>query len=99
VEHIQDGTPLRGRRVTLRVGADPPEGAPIFVQVEDNGDQLTRLILHDPPAAYAPLYAGAFLTTRTPPWVYLLVPLGLAVDVVVDPVLLLLAPAVLVAGD
>jgi len=37
--------------------------------------------------------------TRTEPWVYPLIPLALAADVVIIPTLVLMSPAVLVVGD
>jgi hypothetical protein len=100
VDHPLARAPLRGLRVPLRAGGDGPDESRAFLQVEASEDpHLTRLLLHDPPVRYTPLYASALLTTHTAPWAYPLVPLALALDVAVDPVLLFLAPAVIFVGD
>jgi hypothetical protein len=67
---------------------------PVRVEADANGRPV-RLVVQD----RAPLYVSALTTTRTPLWVYPLLPLGLAVDAVSNPVLLLFAPAVIVVGD
>jgi hypothetical protein len=95
----------RGRRVALWT---PPEGGgdgepPSLpaLHVETVGGRAVSFTLHDEarPGGSAVFYSGALTRERTTPWVYPLVPFAAAVDLVVDPVLLFFAPAVIVIGD
>jgi hypothetical protein len=45
------------------------------------------------------VYSSALARTRMPAWVYPLLPLTGLIDAVTNPLLLLLAPAVIVPGD
>ena len=103
-----DGPPAGARPAVLRVadaGADPADactaGDATYLDIEQVDGRHTRVVLRDGrgPGPYAPLYSAALTRVSTTPWVYPLVPLTLAVDAVIDPILLFFAPAVLVVGD
>jgi hypothetical protein len=101
-----DGPPTGGRPAVLRI-SDADSAGPCtaadapYLDVERVDGRHTRVVLRDAqaPTPYAPLHSAALTRVSTVPWVYPLVPLTLAVDAVVDPVLLFFAPAVLVVGD
>jgi hypothetical protein len=99
VVRLADGTSLRGRPLALR---ERPGGAgqgPALLVERTSGGLPGRLVLDEPGAAARPVPAGALVETWTAPWAWPLLPVGLAVDLVVDPVLLFFAPAVILMGD
>jgi hypothetical protein len=99
VEHLADDAPLTGRR--LAIGAEDREGgAPGYLGTEagPNGREV-RFVLHDSVGGpYAPFYSTALTQTSTAPWVYPLLPLGVAVDLATFPILVVFFPVMLLIG-
>ena len=100
-ERLGDDAPLGGRPVALHVGPICAAAPPPLLEIEEGPDgRHVRFVLHETwKAEYAPFFSAALTRTRTAPWAYPLLPLGLAVDAVTNPVLLFFAPAVIVVGD
>jgi hypothetical protein len=95
VEHLPDGGPLGGTAVPLH-----PNGSAPWADVERTNGRDVRLRLHESRDGGPKVLESAALTRRrTEPWVYPLVPVALAIDLVTNPVLLFFAPAVIVVGD
>ena len=88
---------VRGGRLPLwHARAERPAATAVLRVLEGH----TAIQLDEEGAGtHAPLSSAAFTRTRTVPWVYALLPLALAADAVVTPVLVLLSPAVLIVGD
>lgn len=100
---VAAGRSPAGRSVPLIRGPDAPgtrpDGPALHVQAEDGRD--TALVWRDAPGA-APggaVPTAAFTRIDTAPWVWPLLPGGLAIDVVVTPILVFFAPAVMVVGE
>jgi len=74
-------------------------GPVLEVVTKDGRD--TALVWRDPPGApaYAPVPLAALTRSRTAPWAWPLMPPMLAVDAVLTPVLVILAPSVMVLGE
>jgi hypothetical protein len=96
----------RGTRVSLREGTEPADGtaqAPSMpaLHIERVDGRDVAAVLHDgaSPRRHAPLPSGALTRLGTAKWVYPLLPAALVIDVVTNPPLLLLAPAVMVVGE
>jgi hypothetical protein len=95
----------RRREYAREIDAPIPDGAGTLVRytaevTADDGSSRGTVVrtIHLPPGAPPP--APRDLTrTRTEPWVYPLVPLTLACDVILVPTLVLMSPAILVVGD
>jgi hypothetical protein len=100
VEHLADDAPLTGRR--LAIGAKDGEGGPpgyLETDVSPDGREM-RFVLHDSVGGpYAPFYSSALTQTSTAPWVYPLLPLGVAVDLATFPILLVFFPVMLLIGS
>jgi hypothetical protein len=99
VEHLADDAPLTGRR--LAIGAEDGEGgAPGYLGIETAPDgRQVRFVLRDSAGGpYAPFYSTALTQTSTAPWVYPLLPLGLAVDLATFPILVVFFPVMLLIG-
>jgi len=97
VVRLPDDAPLSGQRVALdgRLGATPA----LEIETAPDGRQ-TSFVLHDANDGRRRTFQSAALSQqRVAPWVYPLLPLGVAIDAVSNPVLILLAPAVMVTGD
>ncbi|MCW5890889.1 MAG: hypothetical protein KIT14_10080 [bacterium] len=85
-------------RTLTRVPASPGRAVPLdgaAASARDDG----VLVVRDPPAPDAVLYPGTLTRVPIAPWVWPLLPFTAAFDVVGTPVLVLLAPAVIVPGD
>jgi hypothetical protein len=95
---LPDGDGLGGTPLALvaRDGGHTP--FPVL-EVTEDGAGPTVLLLRDGDGPYMPLYANVLTRRSTAPWAYPLVPFALAVDAVVVPVLIVLAPVVLLSGD
>ena len=80
-------------------GAATCAGPVLEVIAKDGRD--TALVWRDPPGAppYAPVPLAALTRSRTAPWAWPLMPPMLAVDAVLTPVLVILAPSVMVLGE
>ena len=74
-------------------------GPVLEVIAKDGRD--TALVWRDPPGAppYAPVPLAALTRSRTAAWAWPLMPPMLAVDAVLTPVLVILAPSVMVLGE
>jgi hypothetical protein len=95
VDPLPDATPLQGTAVPLAANGSAP-----WVEVERRNGRDVRLRLHASSNGGPQVLESAALThRRTEPWVYPLVPLTLALDLVINPVLLFFAPAVILPGD
>lgn len=94
---LADDAPLGGRPVPIVAGAEGAEESLSVVEPDDGAPLL--LVLRDGGRTYAPLYGNALARSWIAPWVYPLLPLGLAVDAVGVPVLVLFAPLVIAIGD
>jgi hypothetical protein len=80
-------------------GAAAACGGPALEVVHADGRDAA-LVWHDPGVApWAPIPTAGLGRRRIEPWVWPLVPATLAADAVVTPVLIILSPAVLLAGD
>jgi hypothetical protein len=96
VEYLSDDTPLGGQRVDL----DHGQGTAALEVHTDARGRHASLVLHDArDGRYPPIYSSALARTDIPLWVYPLLPVAAAIDAVTNPLLLLLAPAVIVPGD
>jgi hypothetical protein len=83
--------------VALRAG---PGASPALEIDADARGHDARFVLHDAgDGRYPAVYLSALARTRMPAWVYPLLPLTGVIDAVTNPLLLLLAPAVIVPGD
>ncbi len=96
------GQVARGEPVALARSTavdDRSVGAVLGVLQEDGRD--TALVWHDGPAAppWAPVPTGALTRVHTAPWAWPAMPLALAADAVVTPVLVIFAPAVMLLGE
>ncbi|MGH7894641.1 MAG: hypothetical protein ACREQL_08225 [Candidatus Binatia bacterium] len=98
IELLPDQGPLDGRPLPL-VAADDGVARPRIEISHPPGGGPARLALYDERGPGAPLYSNAFARSSTAGWVYPLLPVAVAVDVVGVPVLLLFAPAMLTIGD
>jgi hypothetical protein len=100
VEWLADHATPRGDPVLLVPFGRPP-GAALFLEIEDGSDgRPQRLVLHaTDQQRYPAFYSSALTRTSTALWVYPLVPLGLAVDAVTMPLLVVLSPVVWGIGD
>jgi hypothetical protein len=98
VERLSDDGAPHGRPIPVRATASCPDGDGPFVTLADFGDE-TRVVLCERAGPVGQLYAAALVTTRTAAWAYPFVPFTLAVDAVSNPLLLILAPAVITVGD
>jgi hypothetical protein len=95
VERLPDDAPLRGTDLPLGTNGTTP-----WIDVERRSGRDVRLRVHAASAGGSQVLESAALThRRTEPWVYPLVPLTLAFDLVTNPVLLFFAPAVILPGD
>ncbi len=97
VVRLPDDAPLTGQRVAL--DGRRSETAALEIETAPDGRQ-TSFVLHDARDGPRRTFQSAALSrTHVAPWIYPLLPLGLAVDAVSNPVLLFFAPAVMVIGD
>jgi hypothetical protein len=97
VVRLPDDAPLTGRRVAL--DGRPGEMPALEIETASDGRQ-TSFVLLDPKDGRRRTFQSAALSrTRVAPWIYPLLPFGLMVDAVSNPVLLFFAPAVMVIGD
>ena len=96
VVRLADDAPLTGQAVALdgRPGATP---ALDVTRGPDGRD--TSFVLRTASAPHGPFESAALSRTHVAPWIYPLLPLGLAIDAVSNPVLIFFAPAVMVIGD
>jgi len=83
-----------------RDGGGPTCGGPVLEVVAKDGRD-TALVWRDAPGAppHAPVPLAALTRSRTAPWAWPLMPPMLAVDAVLTPVLIVLAPSVMVLGE
>src|SRR5215468_7788456 len=83
-----------------RDGGGPTCGGPVLEVVAKDGRD-TALVWRDAPGAppHAPVPVAALTRSRTAPWAWPLMPPMLAVDAVLTPVLIVLAPSVMVLGE
>jgi hypothetical protein len=97
VVRLPDDAPLTGQRVAL----DGHPDAALALEVARGPDgRDTSFVLRTVPGVPRRAFESAALSrTYVAPWIYPLLPLGLAVDAVSNPVLLFFAPAVMVIGD
>jgi len=81
-------------------GAGATCAGPVLEVIAKDGRD-TALVWRDPPGAppYAPVPLAALTRSRTAPWAWPLMPPMLAVDAVLTPVLVILAPSVMVLGE
>jgi hypothetical protein len=98
-----DRPPADGRVAAL-VPPDPaapaPAGAGVRLEVERRDGRDTSVVLHDETGtAYARFYSGALTRIHTAAWAYPLLPLAVVADVVTNPPLLLISPAVIAVGE
>ena len=93
------GVPIAIERVDRSGGAATCAGPVLEVVAKDGRD--TALVWRDAPGAppHAPVPLAAFTRSRTAPWAWPLMPPMLAVDAVLTPVLVILAPSVMVLGE
>jgi hypothetical protein len=97
VEHLAHDAPLAGQRVDLDGARDGPLALEIHT---DASGRHTAVVLHDARnGRYPPVYSSGLARARTAAWVYPVLPLAAAIDAVTNPLLLLLAPAVILPGD
>jgi hypothetical protein len=97
VQHLADDAPLSGRRLPIRREDAETGAAYLEIRALPDGRE-TSFVLHDPGGPYAPFYSSALTRTSTAPWVYPLLPVGAAVDLVTLPILLVFFPVVLLIG-
>lgn len=96
VVRLPDDGQLTGRPVALDARGGKPS---LEIETAPDGRQVA-FVLHDAPGAPRRSFQSAALSrTHVAPWIYPLLPFGLVVDAVSNPVLLLFAPAVMVIGD
>jgi hypothetical protein len=97
VERLPDDAALTGRRIAL----DGPRGPTPALEIETGPDgRQTSFVLHEANDGPRRSFQSAALSrTHVAPWIYPLLPFGLVVDAIADPVLILFAPAVMVIGD
>jgi hypothetical protein len=89
-----------GVPVPMSAAAEPSPPAPFLdVRREDGRDVAVAFHPADGPDGSVVFYSGSLTRSRTAPWVYPLVPFAAAVDLVSNPVLLFLAPIVIVLGE
>ena len=81
-------------------GAGATCAGPVLEVIAKDGRD-TALVWRDPPGAppYAPVPLAALTRSRTAPWAWPLMPPMLAVDAVLTPVLVVLAPSVMFLGE
>jgi hypothetical protein len=100
VERLPDAAPFGGRSLPLRAYPDGTGGQAPALLIERAADgRLLRLAVSEGGNVSPPVAAGMLGRESTAPWVWPLLPIGLAVDAVVVPVLLFFAPAVILMGD
>src|SRR5215468_1941103 len=94
-----DGVPVTIARAG-RGGGEAICAEPTLEILETDGHD-TALVWHDGPGAppNAPVPLAALTRSHTAPWAWPLMPPMLAVDAVLTPVLVFLAPAVMVIGE
>jgi hypothetical protein len=93
---MADDAPLPGRPVALDHGRDSLPS--LEIETAPDGRQ-TSFVLRGTDAPYPAFQSAALSRTHVAPWIYPLLPLGLVIDAVSNPVLLFFAPAVMVIGD
>jgi hypothetical protein len=96
VEHLRSWSGA-GRRVAIRDGTGAPPDAPLLCVTRVAEENLR--LAYEEPADPGVLYANAVTDVWTTPWIYPLMPLTLAFDLVTTPPLAMMAPAILVMGE
>jgi hypothetical protein len=97
VVRLPDDAPLTGQVVAVDRRSAPPPALDV-TRGPDGRD--TSFVLRTVPGEPRRAFESAALSrTHVAPWIYPLLPLGLAIDAVSNPVLLFFAPAVMVIGD
>jgi len=77
----------------------PVAGTPTILHIEPEAAGEERLLMLDEEGGASFLHPAVLTRRRIAPWVYPLLPLAVAYDVVAVPVLVLFAPAVIIPGD
>jgi hypothetical protein len=98
VEELPDDAALPGRPIPVARTTDAASVPALAVTPLGQGRPM-RLDLRDGRTPGASLHTNALARSSTAGWVYPLLPLAAAVDVVGVPVLLFFAPAMLVTGE
>jgi hypothetical protein len=101
--------PIEALPVRFERAVPPPPGRPLLVIGADTQapPPFARLTMYDAPALtvrtqdaeYPPLHLDALTRVHYAPWAWAVMPAAVAVDAVIAPPLLLLAPAVMLVGD
>jgi len=98
VEQLSDHAVVAGRPVALRRGGATAPALCLDLDATPDGRDV-GFVLQEDGRRSAPFHSVALTRSRTVPWVYPLLPLSLAADAAIDPVLFLFAPAVIGVGD